>query len=283
MFIAEIEIEAGLRNVVTAIASTLRPGAVVALPVLSAILLPCTMTLPAAALLYPSAPLLPRDCLLLRTLRLLLTGLFGTLFLLLRLRPLLLSLLDPLRLLLLPGLLGTLYLLLRPGCLSLLGLLLLVNGLRLLLLPRLLPDLLCLLLRPRGMCLLGPLRLLSGLCVLLLLRPLLRLLRANLPLLRLRLRTLLLCGWPRGRLRFRLMLLRPCLFLILLLCPGRDHRPEKHKRGSGSDNSNELHRTHPSVKRHCRPGTWEPSPLLACCRASAASASALVLCTVPSG
>lgn len=46
----EMEIEAGLRNVVTAVASTLRPGAMLAFPPLSTILLPCTMFLPAAAL-----------------------------------------------------------------------------------------------------------------------------------------------------------------------------------------------------------------------------------------
>jgi len=62
----------GFRNVVTAIASTLRPGAMIAIPVLSTIRLPCTMPLPAAMLL-------PRDCLLPRTLRLLLLALLGTL------------------------------------------------------------------------------------------------------------------------------------------------------------------------------------------------------------
>jgi hypothetical protein len=47
----EVEIEAGLRNVVTAIASTLRPGAMLGCPVLRATLLPGAMFLPAAALL----------------------------------------------------------------------------------------------------------------------------------------------------------------------------------------------------------------------------------------
>jgi hypothetical protein len=65
---SEIEAEAGLRNVVTAIASTLCPGAMIAVPVLSTILLKCAMPLP-SALLLPSPLLLPRDCLLLRTLR----------------------------------------------------------------------------------------------------------------------------------------------------------------------------------------------------------------------
>jgi len=46
----EIETEAVLRNVVTAIASTLRPSAMIAGPVLSTILLKCTMPLPAALL-----------------------------------------------------------------------------------------------------------------------------------------------------------------------------------------------------------------------------------------
>jgi len=46
----EIETKAILRNVVTAIASTLRPGAMIAVPVLSTILLKCAMSLPAALL-----------------------------------------------------------------------------------------------------------------------------------------------------------------------------------------------------------------------------------------
>jgi hypothetical protein len=114
---SEIETEAGLRNVVTAIAPTLPPGAMIAVPVLSPILLKCAMPLP-GALLLPSPLLLPSDGLLLSALRLLL-GLPGTLSLallqwllpiqldllllstlsLLRLQRLLLSLLHPLRLL----------------------------------------------------------------------------------------------------------------------------------------------------------------------------------------
>ena len=90
----EIEIEAGLRNVVSAIASTLRPGAMVACPVLRAILLPCTMPLPAAALLHPSPLLLPRDCLLLAYAAVAVVA--RACCPLLLLRPLLLSLLGPL-------------------------------------------------------------------------------------------------------------------------------------------------------------------------------------------
>ena len=63
----ERETEAGLRYVVTAIASALRPGAMIAVPVLSTILLERAMALP-SALLLPAPLLLPRDCLLLRTL-----------------------------------------------------------------------------------------------------------------------------------------------------------------------------------------------------------------------
>jgi hypothetical protein len=84
-----------------------------AFPLSSTALLPCTLLAP-GALLYPSPILLPHGCLLPRTLRLLLLpGLLGTLCLLL-LRPLLLSLLGTLRLLLL-----------RPLILSLSGTLLL--------------------------------------------------------------------------------------------------------------------------------------------------------------
>ena len=100
----EIEAEAVLRNVVAAVASTLRPGSVLAFPLLSAPLLPGTLPLP-AALLQPSPLLLPRDCLLLGTARrLLLSGLLGALSLLLSL-PLGLSLPDLLRRLLLSRLL----------------------------------------------------------------------------------------------------------------------------------------------------------------------------------
>ena len=56
---AETEIEGGLRNVVTAVASALLPGAMVGRPVSGAILLPGVLRLPTAALLYPSPLLLP--------------------------------------------------------------------------------------------------------------------------------------------------------------------------------------------------------------------------------
>jgi hypothetical protein len=46
----EIETEAGLRNIITAIASTLPPSAMLASPILSTALLPGTLPLPAAAL-----------------------------------------------------------------------------------------------------------------------------------------------------------------------------------------------------------------------------------------
>ena len=61
---AEIEAEAILRNVVTAVAPALRPGAMVAGPVLRAILSEGRVLLPAAAPL-PSPLLLPRMRLLL--------------------------------------------------------------------------------------------------------------------------------------------------------------------------------------------------------------------------
>jgi len=51
MLAAEIETETRLRNVVTTVATALGPGAVLALPLLGAILLPGGMPLPAAALL----------------------------------------------------------------------------------------------------------------------------------------------------------------------------------------------------------------------------------------
>jgi len=207
---SEIETEAVLRNEVTAIASTLRPSAMIAVPVLSTILLECAMRLPGAMLL-PSPLLLPCNCLLLRTLQLLL-GLLGTLWLLL--------LLSGLRVLLLLLLLGSL--------------LLLLSGLRvLLLLLRLLGPLLLLLLS--GLCtlllllrLLGPLLLLllSGLRALLLLRllgPLLLLLLSG------------LCA----------LLLRLTLFFVLLtLRVRRDNRPEEQKQGGSASGSNELHNGH---------------------------------------
>jgi len=140
----ERQTEAVLRNVVAAIASPLRPGAMLACPALRTILLPRTMRLP-GAVLCPSPLLLPRDCLLLGTLWLrLLSVRLGTLSLLLwlpllrdRLRPLLLrllsrSLLGPLllRLLLRSSLLSPLLLRLwsRSGLLSSLPLRLLLRS-----------------------------------------------------------------------------------------------------------------------------------------------------------
>ena len=161
-----------------------------AFPLSSTALLPCTLLAP-GALLYPSPILLPNGCLLPRTLRLLLLpGLLGTLCLL-RLRPLLLSLLGTL----LPAavaavvaesaLLGTLcLLLLRPLMLSLLGTLLL--------------------------------RLPSRLSTPLLLWLHLPLLLARLGLLRLSLRLLVLCGW-RSSLWPTLLLFRLALSFILLV------------------------------------------------------------------
>jgi len=229
VFHPEIEIELGLRNVVTAIATTLGPGAMIAIPVLSTILLPCTMPLP-AALLLPSPLLLPRDCLLPRTLRLLLLlALLGTLCLLLR--PLLLSLLGLLLLrLLLMSLLSLLLLrLLLMSLLSLLLLRLLLMGLLgLLLLRLLLMSLLgLLLLRLLLMSLLGLLVLRLLLMSLLGLLLLLRLLGPFL------LRALLLCG----------LLLWLCLFFVLffMLRVRRDNHPEKQKQGSGTGSSNKLH------------------------------------------
>ena len=55
--------EAVLRNVVAAVTSTLHPSAMVAVPMLRSILLPCAMSLP-GAMLCPASLLLPRDCLL---------------------------------------------------------------------------------------------------------------------------------------------------------------------------------------------------------------------------
>jgi hypothetical protein len=61
-----------LGDVITAVASPLGPGAMVAGPVLRTILLPGTVPLPSATLLQPAPLLLPGDCLLLCALRLLL-------------------------------------------------------------------------------------------------------------------------------------------------------------------------------------------------------------------
>ena len=252
MLTSEIETEAVLRNVVTAIASALRPSPMVACPVLRTTLLPGSVPLP-GALRCPCLLLLPRDGLLLGTLGvLLLLRLLGSLLLwllngpcLLLLRLLLLRL-SALRLLLLRllllRLLGPLLLRLWSGfCLLLLRLLLLrLSALRLLLLRLLLLRLglwsgFCLLLRRlllrrlSALCLLrrrllgglGPLslRLLGGLRVLLL-----RLL-------------LLLCR--RSLLLFRRLAL--VFLLVASLRVRRDHRPEKQKQGSGTNSSNELH------------------------------------------
>jgi hypothetical protein len=192
-------------------------------PVLRTILLQRTMSLP-GAVSCPSPPLLPRHCLLLGTLRLLLL-------------PGLLRLLGPLRLSLL-----LLLRLLGPLRLSLLLLLRLLGSLRLslLLLLRLLGSLrlsLLLLLRLLGPLLL--LRLLGPLLLLRLLGPLL-LLRLLGPLLLLRLLgPLRLLPTP---LRFRFAL------LLIALRVRRVNRPEKHKQGSGTDHSNQLHRNRPPFK-----------------------------------
>lgn len=255
----EIEAEAVLRNVVATVASTLRPGAMLAFPLLSAPLLPGALPLP-AALLQPSPLLLPRDCLLLATARLLLLSiLMNTLslplglilpdlllrLLLLRLLP---GSLNTLRLLLLSRLLGTLILLLlRPRLLSLPYLLRLLSS-------RLLPgslDILSLLLRLGAARLLLLPGLLRTLFRLLLLRALLlglldalrRLLFASLVTLGLSLRTLLPCGRRRGLLLPVLLLCRVALFFVLLLVlrVRRDERSDKQKQSSGPESSIELH------------------------------------------
>jgi len=92
---AEIETEAGLRNVVSAISAALSPRAVIGSPVSRAILLPVTGPLP-AALPDPAFLLLPGSRLLLRTLYWRLVVPLSALLL-----RLLLRLLSPLRLLLL--------------------------------------------------------------------------------------------------------------------------------------------------------------------------------------
>ena len=68
MIAAEIEIEAALRDVVTAVAAALLPGAMVGGPPLGAVMLPAIVRLPGAGLLLPSLLLLPRARLLLRPL-----------------------------------------------------------------------------------------------------------------------------------------------------------------------------------------------------------------------
>ena len=185
-----------------------------AFPLSSTTLLPCTLLAP-GALLYPSPILLPNGCLLPRTLRLLLLpGLLGTLCLLL-LRPSLRSLLGTLCLLLLRpllrSLLGTLcLLLLRPLLLSLLGTLLL--------------------------------RLPSRLSTPLILWLHLSLLLARLGLLRLSLRLLVLCGW-RSSFWPTLLLFRLALSFILLVAlrVRWDYRSEEQKESGGTGSSNELH------------------------------------------
>ena len=92
---AEIETEAGLRNVVSAVSAALGPRAVIGSPVSRAILLPVTGPLP-AALPDPAFLLLPGSRLLLRTLYWRLVIPLSALLL-----RLLLRLLSPLRLLLL--------------------------------------------------------------------------------------------------------------------------------------------------------------------------------------
>ena len=218
VLVPEREAEGGLRNEVTAIASTLSPSAVVGFPVLRTTLLPCTVFLP-AALLYPSPLLLPRGGLLPRTLRL----------------PLLQSRLGTLRLLLLGlwprSLLGPPLLRLLLLLLSALSLLLL-RPLRLRLLSPLLPWLLsglCALRLRLLLLLLSALRLLLRLLLLRLLSPLLLRLLSGLCALRLRLLTLLL---------FRLALF---FVLLVVLRVRRDNHPEKQKQGSGTGSSNDLH------------------------------------------
>jgi hypothetical protein len=177
-----------------------------AVPLLRTTLLPRTIPLE-AALRRPSPLLLPRDCLLPRTLRLLLLpGLLGTLCLLL-LR------LDPLLLL---RLLGTL---LR---LRLLGPLRLLSPLRLL---GLLPLLGLLGLLP----LLG---LLDPLLLLRLLSSLLLLCGWRCSLLSL---TVLRFGLP------------PLIILLVLLRVRWGQGSKKQKQGSGTCNSNELHGNHPPL------------------------------------
>ena len=181
-------------------------------PVLRTILLQRTMSLP-GAVSCPSPLLLPRDGLLLGTLRLLLLP--GLLRLLGPLLLLLLRLLSPLLLLLLLRLLSPLLLLLLLG---LLGPLLLLLWLRLL----------------------GPLLLLLFLLRLLGSLLLLLLLRLLGPLLRLLLLLLLLLRWPT------LLPLR-LAFLLIALRVRRVNRPEEHKQGSSTDNSNKLHANRPPL------------------------------------
>ena len=179
-------------------------------------------------MLLPSPLLLPRGCLLLRTLRLLLLpGLLGTLCLRL-LRPLPLRL-GRLRVLLWLRLLGALLLLWLLLTRLLRPLLLRLRRLRVLLLLRLLGALLLWLLLPR---LLGPLLLRLG-----------------------RLRVLLLLRLL-GTLLLRL-LSRSCVLLLRLLVlllsarqsrVRRDNRPDKQKQGGGARCSNQLHSDGPPLR-----------------------------------
>ena len=194
----EEEAEAVLGNIVTSIASALRPSAVLAVPLLSATLLPCPLSLP-ASLLQPSPLPLPGDRLLLCAAWLrLLPGLLRTRWQL----PLLLPLLR---------LLGLRLLLPLPP-LRLLDLRLLLPVLRLLVLGLLL--LLLLLLLP---LLCGRLRELSA------------------PVLRPVLMSRSVClRWLRLSLRALLLWRRRCAFLLLtlsvLLVLGNS-RSEKQKQG----------------------------------------------------
>ena len=214
MVTAEIETEAGLRNVVAAIASTLRPAAMIACPASSTILLPGALPLP-GALLCPSALLLPRDGLLPVAERLLLD---------LTIRAVA-CLLGPLDLLLLVPLL-----LLGP-----LDLLMLVPLLLIRLLSPLLPLRLLLLRLLLGLRLLSRLPALPPLALLWLSALLLLLLR--LPL-----RTLLLRGWCFPLAPALLLFWLALLFIVpVLLRVPRDSGPEKQQQSRGAHSSNELH------------------------------------------
>ena len=216
----------------------------VAIPPLTAILLPGAVALP-RALRSPSLLLLPRGRLLLCALRLLLLhGRLRTLRLLL-LRPLLLSLLSALR-----GLLGRLSVLLRLPLLRLLGALRRLLG-RLSVLLRLpLLRLLGALLRLLGglsVLLRLPLLRLLGALLRLLCLPLLRLLGALLRLLGTLLRLLrllllrLLGALLRSLGRLSVLLLLRGLTLALLPRVQRSNRRDNQKQSGGAGRSNQLH------------------------------------------
>jgi hypothetical protein len=181
----------GLRNRVTAVASTLCPGAMVAVPIAIAALRPGAVPLPSAALFKPSLLLLPCDCLRLR--RVPPPGLYS-----------------------LPGL--------RPCWTPLLGRASLLSPL----LFRLLLSVLGLLLRRLLVSLWRSflLRLWSRLRAMLLWLFLLcwRVLRRRLVLLGLR--ALLLFGWPRGMLRLTLLFFNLRFFLLVLRI-SRENRAEQ--------------------------------------------------------